>query len=88
MAERLGCKSYLLDGPKEMKREWFDKVEIVGVTAGASAPEDLVQQVVAQLKSWGAEVSEEMPGVEENITFALPKTLRDEKRLNDNPVVS
>ena len=88
LAERLGCRAYLLDDPNEMKRDWFDTVEIVGVTAGASAPEDLVQQVVAQLKSWGAEVSEEMPGVEENITFALPKTLRDEKRLNDNPVVS
>lgn len=81
LAERLGCRAYLLDDPNEMKRDWFDTVEIVGVTAGASAPEDLVQQVVAKLREWGATVSEEMPGVEENIVFALPKTLRDAKRI-------
>lgn len=79
LAERLGCKSYLLDKACEMQREWFNDVDIVGVTAGASAPENLVQEVVAQLKLWGADVSEEMPGVEENIVFALPKTLRDAK---------
>jgi len=79
LAERLGCRSYLLDDPNDLKREWFDNVEMVGVTAGASAPEDLVQQVVSQLKAWGAQVAEEMPGVEENIVFALPKTLRDKK---------
>lgn len=82
LAERLGCRSYLLDDPNDLKREWFEGVEIVGVTAGASAPEDLVQQVVAQLKAWGAQVSEEMPGVSENIVFALPKTLRDKKLIN------
>lgn len=81
LAERLNCRAYLLDDPKEMQHEWFDTVEIVGVTAGASAPEDLVQQVVAKLREWGATVSEEMPGVEENIVFALPKTLRDAKRV-------
>src|SRR3990167_3568532 len=81
LAERLGCRAYLLDDPNEMKRDWFDTVEIVGVTAGASAPEDLVQQVVAKLSEWGATVSEEIPGVEENIVFALPKTLRDAKRV-------
>lgn len=81
LAERLGCRSYLLDDAKEMQREWFNNVEIVGVTAGASAPEDLVQQVVAKLKEWGAALSDEMAGVEENIVFALPKTLRDAKVL-------
>lgn len=80
LAERLGCRSYLLDDPSALKHEWFEDVEIVGVTAGASAPEDLVQKVVAQLKAWGATISEEMPGVEENIVFALPKTLRDKQR--------
>lgn len=80
LAERLGCRAYLLDDPNEMQREWFDQVDIVGVTAGASAPEDLVQRVVSKLKEWGAEVTEEMPGVEENIVFALPRTLRDRER--------
>lgn len=81
LSERLGCRSYLLDDPKEMQRDWFLDVDIVGVTAGASAPEELVQQVVAQLREWGATLSEEMPGVEENIVFALPKTLRDKARV-------
>ena len=81
LAERLGCPAYLLDGPSAMERSWFENVEIVGVTAGASAPEHLVQQVVAQLKAWGADVTQELPGIEENIVFALPKSLRDEKRM-------
>ncbi|EKD78191.1 MAG: 4-hydroxy-3-methylbut-2-enyl diphosphate reductase, partial [uncultured bacterium] len=81
LAERLGCRAYLLDDPNEMQREWFEKVNVIGVTAGASAPEDLVQQVVAKLKEWGGDIAEEMPGVEENIVFALPKTLRDQDRL-------
>src|SRR3990167_2129851 len=82
LAERLGCPAYLLDDPSAMERAWFDGVDIVGVTAGASAPEDLVQQVVAQLQAWGADITRELPGIEENIVFALPKTLRDEKRVN------
>ncbi len=81
LAERLGCRSYLLDDPNEMQRSWFDGVEVVGVTAGASAPEDLVQEVILQLKNWGADVVSELPGTEENITFALPKTLRDRNRV-------
>lgn|SRR3990167_2881853 len=76
LSERLGCRSYLLDDVAMMQREWFEKADVVGVTAGASAPEDLVQRVVAQLKAWGAEVVKETAGVEETITFALPKALR------------
>jgi len=81
LAERLGCKAYLLDDPGMLDRQWFLEVNVVGVTAGASAPESLVQQVVAQLQAWGAAIVEEMPGVSENIIFALPKTLRDEERM-------
>lgn len=81
LAERLGCPAYLLDDPDVMELSWFANVNVVGVTAGASAPEDLVQKVVERLKSWGATIAEEMPGIEENIVFALPKTLRDQKRL-------
>lgn len=81
LAERLGCPAYLLDDQSELKREWFDGVNIIGVTAGASAPEDLVQAVIAKLKTWGAETVEELSGVEEKIVFALPKTLRDKNRI-------
>ena len=81
LAERLGCPAYLLDDQSELKREWFDGVNIIGVTAGASAPEDLVQAVIAKLKTWGADTVEELSGVEEKIVFALPKTLRDKDRI-------
>src|SRR3989338_10663146 len=77
LAERLGCQSYLLDDPKSMQREWFQETHTIGVTAGASAPEDLVQAVIARLREWGADMVEEMSGVAENIVFALPKQLRD-----------
>lgn len=80
LAERLGCKAYLLDDPKDMQEKWFENVKVVGVTAGASAPEDLVQAVIQQLRNWGAHVPEEMLGVEEHIVFALPKRLREGMR--------
>jgi 4-hydroxy-3-methylbut-2-en-1-yl diphosphate reductase len=65
-----------VDGPDDMHREWFDGKRAVGVTAGASAPELLVQQVVERLRSWGAEVPEEVVGREEKVFFALPRELR------------
>ncbi len=67
---------YLVDGPEDLHREWFDGVKTVGVTAGASAPEILVQGVIAQLRQWGGEVAEELSGRKEHVIFALPKTLR------------
>src|SRR3990167_227023 len=80
LSERLGCKAYLLDSPDMLQKTWFENIETIGVTAGASAPEMLVQAVVSQLQNWGATYSEELKGVLENITFALQKTLRDQKR--------
>jgi 4-hydroxy-3-methylbut-2-enyl diphosphate reductase len=59
-----------------MHREWFDKARVVGVTAGASAPEVLVRQVIERLRSWGAEVPQEVVGREEKVYFALPRELR------------
>ncbi len=81
LSERLGCRAYLLDDPNMLQKAWFDNIETIGVTAGASAPESLVQAVISQLKNWGAELTEELDGVSENITFALPKTLRDGERM-------
>lgn len=78
LAERLGARAYLLDDPESLEKVWFDGVQQIGVTAGASAPESLVQAVIAKLQTWGASVPEEMNGIEENIVFALPKTLRDQ----------
>jgi 4-hydroxy-3-methylbut-2-enyl diphosphate reductase len=77
MADKAGIPGYLVDGPEQLHREWFDGVTTVGVTAGASAPEILVKGVVAQLRQWGGEVVEELTGREEHVIFALPRTLRD-----------
>jgi 4-hydroxy-3-methylbut-2-en-1-yl diphosphate reductase len=76
LADRAGVSGYLVDGPDDMHREWFDGKLAVGVTAGASAPELLVQQVVERLRTWGAEVPEEIVGREERVYFALPRELR------------
>ncbi len=76
LAERLGAKAYLIDNASQMDRSWFDGVACVGVTAGASAPEVLIQEVLDTLQSWGAQSPEEISGIEENVTFSLPKSLR------------
>ncbi|MEA3132609.1 MAG: 4-hydroxy-3-methylbut-2-en-yl diphosphate reductase [Gammaproteobacteria bacterium] len=77
MADKVGIPGFLIDGPEFLHREWFDGAKTVGVTAGASAPEILVQGVIAQLKLWGGAVVDELKGREEHVIFALPKTLRD-----------
>jgi 4-hydroxy-3-methylbut-2-enyl diphosphate reductase len=77
MADKAGIPGFLVDGPEFLHREWFDTAKTVGVTAGASAPEILVQGVIAQLKEWGGAVVDELKGREEHVIFALPKTLRD-----------
>jgi 4-hydroxy-3-methylbut-2-enyl diphosphate reductase len=76
LAERAGIPGYLIDGPEELRPEWFAGKRAVGVTAGASAPELLVQQVVAQLVAWGAAAPAEVAGREETVYFALPRELR------------
>jgi 4-hydroxy-3-methylbut-2-enyl diphosphate reductase len=75
-ADRAGVAGYLVDGPDDLKREWFDGKKAIGVTAGASAPELLVQQVVERLQSWGGKVPNEVAGREERVYFALPRELR------------
>jgi 4-hydroxy-3-methylbut-2-enyl diphosphate reductase len=78
IAEKIGKPGYLVDGPEDLQREWFEGQAAVGVTAGASAPELLVQRVVARLKEWGGQQAEEVVGREENVVFALPRELRAE----------
>jgi 4-hydroxy-3-methylbut-2-en-1-yl diphosphate reductase len=77
MADKNAKPGYLVDGPEDLHREWFDGITSVGVTAGASAPEILVQGVIAQLREWGGEVAKELSGRTEHVIFALPKTLRE-----------
>jgi len=76
VAEGQGVRSYMIDGPQDIRCEWLEGAQRVGLTAGASAPEELVQQVVARLREWGAEIVEEQRGKVENISFPIPKTLR------------
>jgi 4-hydroxy-3-methylbut-2-en-1-yl diphosphate reductase len=76
LAERSGIPGYLVDGPEDLKREWFEGKRSIGVTAGASAPEILVQRVLGQLRDWGAQLPREIAGREERVTFGLPRELR------------
>jgi 4-hydroxy-3-methylbut-2-enyl diphosphate reductase len=76
IAAKAGIAGYLIDGPEDLDPAWFAPTSTVGVTAGASAPEILVQRVIARLKEWGGQPAVEVVGREENVVFALPKTLR------------
>ena len=76
LAERMNCRAYLIDNATEMDRSWFDGIQSVGVTAGASAPEVLIQEVLQQLQDWGGDLPSELSGIEENVMFSLPKALR------------
>ena len=76
LADRAGIPGYLVDGPDDLRREWFEGRRSIGVTAGASAPEILVQRVLEQLRAWGAQVPREVAGREERVTFGLPRELR------------
>ncbi len=76
LAQKQGVDAYLIDGAQDIRREWLDDRNRIGVTAGASAPESLVQGVVARLREWGANSVNSLAGDPENMTFALPKELR------------
>ena len=80
-----GIPGYLVDGPDDLERAWFDGVSTVGVTAGASAPEVLVARVVGRLREWGGEVPTEVVGREESVTFGLPAELRKAPRAAGPP---
>lgn len=76
LAERLGTHAYLVDDADQLQAEWFQGVATVGVTAGASAPEVLVQQVVARLQAIGGGEVCELGGKEEDVIFEVPQELR------------
>ncbi len=76
LAERCGTPAHLLDDPAMIDPAWLKGKKAVGVTAGASAPEELVHQVIARLRELGGEDAHEIPGREENIRFSMPRALR------------
>lgn len=75
IAEKQGIPAYLIDSAAEIRREWVAGKTAVGVTAGASAPEVLVEEVVARLKEWGGTAVAEAPGIREQVVFSLPREL-------------
>jgi len=78
IAEQLGKPAYLIDTYRNLKQEWLEGIDVVGVTAGASAPEVLVQEVIEQLKAWGGADTtvRENTGIEEKVVFSIPKELK------------
>ncbi len=76
LAERNGVPAYLIDGADDILPQWLEGARCVGVTAGASAPESLVQGVVERLKQLGQGQVRELDGVRESMVFALPRELR------------
>ena len=78
LADRLGAEAYMVDTADELQAEWFDGKSRVGLTAGASAPEVLVQDVITRLRALGAVSVRKMDGIQETIKFPLPKGLKIE----------
>lgn len=76
VAEGQGARAYMIDGPEDIRREWLDGVTKLGLTAGASAPELLVQRIIARLQEWGAQINEEKGARVESVVFPVPKELR------------
>lgn len=76
LAERCGASAYLIDGPDDLQKDWFAGCKSIGITAGASAPEVLVRDVIDGLRKLGASAPIELSGRPENVSFSLPKELR------------
>lgn len=84
LGTRLGTPTHLIEDAQQLNREWFDTVEKIGISAGASAPESLVQEIIDTLLSWGARIPKETPGVEEKVTFSLPLALVQAQTRREN----
>lgn len=76
IATKQGIPAFLIDGPEDIQRAWLNTVETIGLTAGASAPEVLVESVIQKLRDWGASDVQEDGGEPETVVFALPKNLQ------------
>lgn len=76
LAEKQGIRAHLIDGPADIDPHWLDGCNDIGITAGASAPEVLVQAVITRLRELGATTVNNAPGREEHVVFAMPRELR------------
>lgn len=79
ISQKKGVPAYLIDNAAEIKEEWLDGKKSIGLTAGASAPEVLVEEVIEKLKQWDVDVVSEAPGIRESVVFSLPKELAKEQ---------
>ena len=86
IGSELGIPSYLIDDAENFDPSWLDGVNIVGVSAGASAPEELIQEVIERLSEFCDVKLKKLDGVEENITFKLPRELIDAERNNASAI--
>ena len=86
LAQRLGTEAYMVDTPDDLQPHWFEGKQRVGLTAGASAPDILVQQVIQRLRALGALSVRTLPGVQETVNFPLPKGLGDKSMAMLPPV--
>jgi 4-hydroxy-3-methylbut-2-enyl diphosphate reductase len=80
VAEQSGAAAYMVDGAADLQPEWIAGRRVVGVTAGASAPEVLVKDVIARLEQLGARQVRALEGIRENVVFSLPRALADGRR--------
>jgi 4-hydroxy-3-methylbut-2-en-1-yl diphosphate reductase len=78
VARELGARSHLIDNASQVREEWLEGVETVGITSGASAPEELVEQLVGYFRERGADDVSELRTVEEDVRFMLPREIRQE----------
>lgn len=82
IGEAAGVPSHLIEGAAELDPDWLDGVDVLGLTAGASAPEAVVQDTIRVLRSYRAVVVEQLEGIEEKVTFRLPERLGEDARLS------
>ena len=75
ISEKVGVPSYLIENASEIQKKWISGNDIIGLTAGASAPRVLVEEVIKKLEEWGADVVVETPGIREQVVFSLPREL-------------
>lgn len=81
VAEAQSVRAYMIDGPDDIQRDWLKGVARIGVTAGASAPEELVRQVLERLRAWGAQLVQEQAAEPERVSFPIPKQLQGRRPL-------
>jgi 4-hydroxy-3-methylbut-2-enyl diphosphate reductase len=85
LADRLGTPAYMVDSAADLQEAWFEGSQKVGLTAGASAPDVLVQEVIARLRAMGAVSVRTLDGIQETIKFPLPKGLKLDATENPEP---